>query len=101
MAGLFKKLLTEVSWESTVIRRKFEDTHQHDERAALICLLTAMFAQNGNAAIVGDDEGGWFWLPPLKIWDRWAVAALAEALKRASSKRFPSVRHWNGRGTIP
>jgi hypothetical protein len=36
----------------------------HELRAALICLLTAALAARGIAAIIGEAEGGWFWLPP-------------------------------------
>jgi hypothetical protein len=39
----------------------------HELRAALICLLTAALAHEGTAAIIGEAEGGWFWLPP---WSR-------------------------------
>ena len=53
-------------------RDVFEQTTNHDERAALICLLTAMFAVGGDTAIVGDDHGGWFWLPPIDLWADWA-----------------------------
>jgi hypothetical protein len=35
----------------------------HELRAALICLLTAVLASKGTAAIIGETEGGWFWLP--------------------------------------
>ncbi len=57
-AGLFGKLLSKLDLASPPILRKFRDTRHHDERAALICLLTAMFAQSRNAVIVGDADGG-------------------------------------------
>jgi hypothetical protein len=40
----------------------------HELRAALICLLTAALAAKGTAAIIGEAEGGWFWLPPWSLW---------------------------------
>jgi hypothetical protein len=79
-AGLFRKLLAKFDPTSTLILRKFEDAQHHDERAALICLLTAMFAWSRDAIIVGDADGGWFWLPPMALWAPWASAALERAL---------------------
>jgi len=56
----------------------------HELRAALICLLTAALAQIGVAEIVGEETGGWFWLPPRHLWEPWA----RDGLRRASA-RFP------------
>jgi hypothetical protein len=50
----------------------------HELRAALVCLLTAAFAAQGTACIVGDAESGWFWLPTLSLWQGWAVAGLGK-----------------------
>ncbi len=57
--------------------------HDHDRRAALVCLLTAGLAKAGRASAVGEPEGGWLWLPPLALWAPWAGAALATALAGA------------------
>jgi hypothetical protein len=51
----------------------------HELRAALICLLTAALAEKGTAAIIGEAEGGWFWLPPWSWWERWVQDALQSA----------------------
>jgi predicted nuclease with RNAse H fold len=93
-AGLFRKLLSKLDLASPPILRKFEEAQHHDERAALICLLTAMFARSGDAVIVGDTEGGWFWLPPMTLWDPWASAALELALRPSPKNRFPLTGHW-------
>jgi hypothetical protein len=45
----------------------------HELRAALICLMTAALAEKGTAAIIGEAEGGWFWLPPWSLWEPWAT----------------------------
>jgi hypothetical protein len=45
----------------------------HELRAALICLLTAALAHEGTAAIIGEAEGGWFWLPPWTLSYPWAT----------------------------
>jgi len=47
-------LLSKLDLASLSVLRKFEQAQHHDERAALICLLTAMFARFGDAVIVGD-----------------------------------------------
>jgi predicted RNase H-like nuclease len=41
-----------------------ERERDHELRAALICLLTAAFAYRGDAAVIGDEKGGYFFLPP-------------------------------------
>lgn len=47
----------------------------HELRASLICLLTAATACEGAAVRAGTPEGGWFWLPPMALWEPWAVEA--------------------------
>lgn len=54
----------------------------HELRAALVCLLTAAFAAQGSAERVGDGEGGWFWLPPLCLWQDWARDGLLKVSDR-------------------
>ncbi len=54
----------------------------HEKRAALICLVTAAFAARRIATTVGDEVGGWFWLPPKSLWQPWAVAGLDHVLTR-------------------
>jgi predicted nuclease with RNAse H fold len=93
-AGLFRNLLSNIGQASPAIPRRFEQAQHHDERAALICLLTAMFAQSGNAIVVGDNKGGWFWLPPMTLWAPWASAALKTALGPSPKNRFPLTGHW-------
>jgi hypothetical protein len=93
-AGLFRNLLSNLELASSSILRTFEEAQHHDERAALICLLTAMFAWSRNAIIIGDHNGGWFWLPPKSLWDPWAATALEVAIGASSKKRFPLTGHW-------
>jgi hypothetical protein len=57
----------------------------HELRAALICLLTAALAHKGTSTIIGEDEGGWFWLPPWSLWQLWAKEGIESAEKRMSS----------------
>jgi hypothetical protein len=92
--GIFGKLLSKLDLASARIRKKFENAEDHDERAALICLLTALFAWSRDAVIVGDHVGGWFWLPPKSLWDPWASVALEVALDPSPKNRFPLTGHW-------
>ena len=58
-----------------------------------------MFAQSGDAVIVGDADGGWFWLSPMALWAPWASEALARALGLSPKKRFLLTGHWK-RGVL-
>jgi hypothetical protein len=60
----------------------------HELRAALICLLTAAFAAQGTATIVGEPTGGWFWLPPWLLWQDWAKQGLESSTKRMAFKGY-------------
>ena len=48
----------------------------HEHRAAFVCLLTAALAYRGFAEVVGEQGGGWFWLPPIQFWADWAREGL-------------------------
>jgi hypothetical protein len=93
---IIRKLLDRLMLRERSITNVFEQTTNHDERAALICLLTAMFAANGNAVIVGDNGGGWFWLPPIELWASWARAGLELELSRNQKRKFPSTAKCGG-----
>lgn len=45
--------------------------HDHEHRAAWICLLTAWCVFYNVVKAVGDADGGWFWLPPGSLWQSW------------------------------
>lgn len=53
----------------------------HELRAALVCLFTAALADCDQAIMAGDPDGGWFWLPPLALWEPWAWDAVAANLE--------------------
>jgi len=61
----------------------------HELRAALICLLTAAVAVQGTAAVIGDETGGWFWLPPWSLWQPWATQGLTNAARAMALKGRP------------
>jgi hypothetical protein len=68
-----------------VVWHRLRTEADHELRAALICLLTAALAHDGTAAIIGETEGGWFWLPPWSLWQPWATEGLESAGKRMTS----------------
>jgi hypothetical protein len=47
----------------------------HDDRAALVCALTALCVAAGDYSAVGDDDG-WIILPPASVVQGWAMEAL-------------------------
>ena len=53
-----------------------ESNKDHEERAALICLLTAASVAMGRYTAVGEPTGGYFFLPPWSLWAEWAQAEL-------------------------
>lgn len=66
-----------------------ESNRDHEERAALVCLLTAATVAVGRYTAVGDKQGGYFFLPP---WDLWAEWARKELLKQR--ERIGSIEVW-------
>lgn len=74
-APLFPELLNAAGLSFEMLSR-FENERDHEHRAALICLLTAAFGHNGTATVVGDPQGGYFFMPPRHLWETWALDAL-------------------------
>ena len=60
------------SGKVNITKRVRETEKRRDVRAALICLLTAFIVASDTACRVGDDTGGWFFLPPRAWWADWA-----------------------------
>jgi hypothetical protein len=71
--GRLESLLSENLDLPEIVWQSLRSETDHELRAALICLLTAALASNGSAAIIGEVEGGWFWLPPWSFWEPWAM----------------------------
>lgn len=57
---------------------EFASVTDHDERAALICAISALCVVKGNYSIVGDKRNGWIVLPPCRFVQGWAQVMLAE-----------------------
>ena len=61
---------------------RFACTSNHEERAALICALTALLTARGTFTAIGDETGGWFFLPPWEVWQPWACDAVEAGCER-------------------
>jgi Protein of unknown function (DUF429) len=92
---LASELSKEVDLPSGVWDR-LRNEKDHELRAALICLVTAALAAQGTATVVGEATGGWFWLPPYRLWQPWAREGLSAVLAR--TKGAPLDRLSSDRG---
>jgi hypothetical protein len=91
-SGRLKSLLSESIDLPEVVWASLRSETDHELRAALVCLLTAALAAKGTAAIIGEAEGGWFWLPPWSVWQPWATQGPESAAKKMALKEL-SVLH--------
>jgi len=80
--GLLESVLSKSLYLPDEVWRHLRSETDHELRAALICLLTAVLAAQGTATIIGEAEGGWFSLPPSSLWQPWARQGLENAAKR-------------------
>jgi hypothetical protein len=85
--GRLESLLSRSLDLPDVVWNRLRSETNQELRAALICLLTAALAGKGTAAIIGETEGGWFWLPPLMLWEPWAKEGLESAAKKMAPQR--------------
>jgi predicted RNase H-like nuclease len=76
---ILPRLLNDVGWPDDGLAQALVENTQHDERAALICALTAVCVWRGRYTAVGDAEGGWFLLPPWDLWQQWARSGIEKA----------------------
>jgi hypothetical protein len=76
--NIVNRLLDDVGWADDKFARALVENTQHDERAALICALTAVCVWRGRYTAIGDAEGGWFFLPPWDGWEEWARRGIEE-----------------------
>jgi len=74
-----------------VVWYRLRSETDHELRAALICLLTAALAHEGAATVVGEAEGGWFWLPHWSVWQPWAKQGLENAENKMALKVTTSL----------
>jgi hypothetical protein len=77
-AGVFHQIMAALDWDNGDLLNAILVERDHEKRAAYICLLTAACAALGKSEVVGDELGGWFWLPPFELWATWACDALTQ-----------------------
>ncbi|MGO7751144.1 DUF429 domain-containing protein [Rhizobium ruizarguesonis] len=75
-SGVIGSLFEALGWRNQALLDAVLAEGDHEKRAAWICLLTAACAATGTSEIIGDDKGGWFWLPQSELWAPWARNAL-------------------------
>ena len=69
-----------------------DEVKNHDDRAGLVCALTALSVVMGEFAAVGDGEDGWIMLPPRWAFADWAWrAACKAALDEGASPALAST----------
>jgi len=83
--GRSESLLSKKLHLADVVWHHLRSETDHELRATL-CLLTAALATKGTATIIGEAEGGWFWLPPWSLWQSSATEGLESAAKRMALK---------------
>lgn len=75
-SGVLQNVFHAIGWMNNALIDRVLSEKDHERRAAWICLLTAACVAVGQTKAVGDEQGGWFWLPPEQLWAEWALAAL-------------------------
>jgi predicted RNase H-like nuclease len=71
-SGLFAKVAEFLGFDDGVFAHTCQMNLHHEQRAALICLLTAASVARGRFVAVGEPEGGYIFLPPFTFWTAWA-----------------------------
>jgi hypothetical protein len=87
--GKLKRLI-EFLLPDRVIIDPLDQVLNHDDRAALICAITAVGVATGNYCVVGDPKNGWIILPPHQFIEPWAEKMLIENGKTDRSYWRPS-----------
>lgn len=90
MGGKLQKILSTELKLPDIVWQRLKEESDHELRAALICLLTAALAHRGMAHVVGNEETGWFWLPPKRVWQSWAIKGLTQS--GSKNKAFEPIR---------
>ena len=87
-AGLADRLLAVVQLDNPSLLKSIQTNRNHDERAALVCLLTALCKVTRHYVQVDDPLGGGFVLPPRDLWQDWARRGLDDEARRLSEIRI-------------
>jgi len=85
---LFTSMVTTGYSKGTSVLEKLHANRNHDERAALICLLTAAGVSLGSYTAIGQAQSGYFFLPAWRHWQPWAKEAIRCECSRAGCTEF-------------
>jgi hypothetical protein len=92
--NLFQCLFDKVDLADEKVLHACLKNENHDERAALTCMLTAYCVWKGKYVAVGDPVDGYFFLPPWDIWASWEKRDLNNQRIRATNNLNTSVHIW-------
>ena len=73
------KWVREMLGGQQIWERKPSEVTNHDDRAALVCALTALCVAAKQFTAVGDNDYGWIILPPYQKFAPWAQKAIVES----------------------
>ena len=62
--------------EKFYLEETFNRAAHQEHRAALVCVITALLISRNRFTAVGEEGGGWFFLPPWECWTEWAQEAV-------------------------
>jgi hypothetical protein len=79
--GMWATLSAILKWTDPKLFESLPVTTDHDERAALVCALTALCVWKGRYVAVGEPQGGYLFFPPWSLWPPWAKAGLDQNRK--------------------
>jgi hypothetical protein len=74
------------SAEQASFQKVFDETTHHEHQATLVCILTALLAARRRFTAVGDEQGGWFFLPPWECWKGWAQDAVVVGIRELNRR---------------
>lgn len=93
--GALREMRGRLGWDDESFWNQLAENQQHDETAALVCALTAICVARGFYTAVGDDIGGFFFLPTWDLWQPWAREQLCLNLERKNcSSAVPGDHVW-------
>ncbi|WCN36488.1 hypothetical protein [Aneurinibacillus uraniidurans] len=83
---LFEKLRASSTFLDHSIWTSLSQEMDHEKRAALICSLIGMLVLNESYVAIGDDDTGYFFLPPMDSWREWVKNELQKSVDRYIEK---------------
>ena len=86
--GLLNRLI-EHHLPGRQLTKTFNTITNHDDRAAVVCALTALAVAAGDYVVVGDKNDGWIILPPRSFIRPWAWTLLQQNAQQGGLEWWP------------